>query len=107
MPYDDPDPHDPMELVGVSLPADAGSTREMACVFADEFARMGYDRERILRIFRQPHYAGAHAAWRRLGEEEILNIISESVAVWGRIHGKSRSPETADGHGPMEGPNHE
>jgi len=45
MPFQDPDPTDPNMLVGVVLPADAEATREMAYVFAEEFARM----ERIRR----------------------------------------------------------
>jgi len=45
MPYNDPDPSDPNVLVGVVLPADAEAMREMAYVFAEEFARMGYDKE--------------------------------------------------------------
>ena len=38
MPYGDPDPSDPSVLVGVEVPADAGAMREMAWVFAEEFA---------------------------------------------------------------------
>jgi hypothetical protein len=50
MPYRDPDPTDPSVLVGVAVPADAEAMREMAWVFAEEFARMGYDGPRILAV---------------------------------------------------------
>jgi hypothetical protein len=83
MPFTDPDPADPAVLVGVGLPAEAEATRDMAWVFAEEFARMGFDASRILRLFRSPFYAGAHDALRRLGEREILAIVDECVGVFG------------------------
>jgi hypothetical protein len=85
MPYDDPDPEDPQELLGVELPGDATVTREMAGAFADEFAQLGYSRAQILALYRQPHYAGAHRAWRLLGEDEIARLVDESLAVWARV----------------------
>jgi hypothetical protein len=85
MPYDDPDPTDPQELVGVLLPAGAETTREMAAVFAEEFARLGHDRERILALFRNPFYAGAHGAYRALGAAAIAAIVDECVAAFGRV----------------------
>ena len=83
MPYGDPDPSDPSLLVGVSLPADADSDLEMAYIFAEEFARLGFDEGRLLRLFRQPFYAGAHRVWQVLGEERIRGIVRETVAAWG------------------------
>ena len=84
MPYRDPDPSDPGVLVGVAVPADPEAMREMAWVFAEEFARMGYDGPRLLAVFRAPFYAGAHRAWRALGEAEVVAIVAECVAVWWR-----------------------
>lgn len=84
MPYDDPEPDDPHELVGVSLPGDEATTREMARAFADEFAQMGFGRECLLQLFANPFYAGAHAARQLLGDAEISRIVDESVLVYGR-----------------------
>jgi hypothetical protein len=75
---------DPMELVGVAVPADADVWREMAYVFAEEFARLGFDAARLLRLFRHSFYAGPHHAYRALGEPAIRDIIAECVGVWGR-----------------------
>ena len=83
MPYREPDPSDPSVLIGVGVDADAESTREMAWVFAEEFARLGGDARRILSLFRTPFYAGAHGAWRALGETEIAAIVDQCVGVWG------------------------
>ncbi len=85
MPYKDPDPTDPNILVGVVMPAEAEVQREMAYVFAEEFARMGHDRKSLLSIFQNPFYAGAHGAYRDLGEKEVLSIIDECLNVWGRV----------------------
>ena len=85
MPYQDPEPDDPQELVGVELPGDETVTREMAAAFADEFAQLGLHRPQILALFRQPHYAGAHRALQLLGEEAIARIVDESLAVYGRF----------------------
>ena len=84
MPCGDPDPNDPNILVGVSLPADEEAVREMAYVFAEEFARIGFGEGRLLRLFKNPFYAGAHQAYRALGADAIRRIISECVNAWGR-----------------------
>jgi hypothetical protein len=83
MPQKEIEADDPMELVGIVLPADAEANREMAYVFAEEFARLGYDRGRLLWLFKTPFYGGAHGAYRVLGEKEILSIIDECVGAWG------------------------
>jgi hypothetical protein len=85
MPYKEPDPTDPNMLVGVLLPADAAASRDMAYVFAEEFARLGYDRARLVWLFQNPFYAGAHGAYRALGEKETLSIIDECLNVWENI----------------------
>jgi hypothetical protein len=84
MPFKDPDPTDPNMLVGVVLPADAEATRDMAYVFAEEFARLGYTREQLLWLFRNPFYGGAHGAYQALGENETLAIIDECLNAWGQ-----------------------
>ena len=94
MPYDDPDPTDPNMLVGVMLPADADATRDMAYVFAEEFARMGYDRGQLLGLFKTPFYGGAHGAYRQLGETEILSIIDECLNAWGGIRIRVQDVQT-------------
>ena len=85
MPYDDPEPDDPQELVGVELPGGESVTLEMAAAFADEFAQLGYTRPQILGLFRRAEYSGAYQAWTLLGDQAIAQIVDESLAVWGRF----------------------
>ena len=83
MPYDDPEGDDPHELVGVVLPGDEASTREMGSAFAEEFVQLGKSRQQILDLFRTPFYAGAHRALQALGEEEIDRLVDQAVRLWG------------------------
>jgi hypothetical protein len=94
MPFKDPDPTDPNMLVGVLLPADAEATRDMAYVFAEEFARLGYTREQLLWLFKNPFYGGAHGAYRALGEKETLAIIDECLNAWGSIRIRVQDVQT-------------
>ena len=89
MPYHEPDPSDPQVLVGVGLPAEAGTMTEMAYVFVEEFCRMGWEAPMILRVFSDPFYSGPHRAYRALGEPALRAIVEECVEVWGRHRGDS------------------
>jgi hypothetical protein len=94
MPYDDAEPDDPQVLVGVGLPADAAASREMAAAFADEFAQIGFDRDRLLRLFTNPFYAGAYAARLLLGDTAIARLVDESLRAYG-----GRTVEVVDAPG--------
>jgi hypothetical protein len=85
MPYHEPDPDDPNVLVGVSLPGDEETTRDMAAAFAEEFALLGFDEERLMTLFRRPSYEGAHRAYLLLGEAEIRSMVREATNVFGRF----------------------
>ncbi len=85
MPYHDPAPTDPSVLVGVGLTVDADATMDMAYVFAEEFARMGYDAGRLMDLFRNPFYGGAHDAYQRLGDEAVRGVVEECVRAWGSL----------------------
>ena len=85
MPYDDPDGTDQTMLIGVEAPANEDSDAEMAYVFAEEFARMGFSEQRLLALFHQPFYAGAYRTLAVLGEERIRSIIRETLEIWGRF----------------------
>ena len=82
MPYDAPDPN---MLVGVEILGTAESTRDMAYVFAEEFARMGFNKSKLLRVFQTPFYAGAHRAYLELGGAEVEQIVDECLGIWRRM----------------------
>ncbi len=84
MPYGRPDPADPNILVGVRLPTDEDGLVEMAYTFAEEFAALGHDQDRMLRMFRNSRFGGPHAAYRALGEGVVRGIVAECACVFGR-----------------------
>lgn len=86
MPYEDPDPTDPMTLHGVVLdatPPPVEAMWEMAECFVEEYARLGFEPERILRMFQTRGYAGPRMAFEELGEAAIRTMIRETVERWG------------------------
>lgn len=94
MPRKDPEGDDPHELVGVVLPGDEASTREMARAFAEEFVQLEWSREQIQGLFRNPAYGGAHGALQALGSKEIDRIIDEAVELFGGFRVTVTEPET-------------
>jgi hypothetical protein len=62
------------------VPGDVEEMHEMACTFAEEFARMGHDGPKILRMFQNPFYAGAYSTYRALGHAATAAIIDQCVA---------------------------
>ena len=69
------------------LPADAEATRDMAYVFAEEFARMGYDREQIALAVQESLLRRRPRRVSSAGRDEILAIIDECLNVWGSNSG--------------------
>ena len=70
---------DPFELVGTRLtgPEANDALDEMARVFIVEFVRMGWTRERILAVFRNPFYRGPYEVYRHRGEAHVRRLLEE------------------------------
>jgi hypothetical protein len=84
MPYDDPDPTDPMTLTGVELLVEGpAAVREMAACFVEEYLRLGHSPEALDELFASGEFAGPALALRRLGREAIRELIEEHVALRG------------------------
>ena len=84
MPYDDADPTDPMTLHGVGVETSGDSAmQEMAECFVDEYARLGFDANRILHMFNTRGYAGPFMATEVLGKERIRELVDTVLARWG------------------------
>jgi hypothetical protein len=74
---------DPFELVGVQMQEgpDEQALEEMASCFIEEYARMGWNGERILKLFRNPFYRGPNQILRAKGEEFIRERIEKITGV--------------------------
>jgi hypothetical protein len=84
MPYDDPEADDPMELVAQSVPAGADDVDQMASAIADEYARVGFDREGLLALFREPRFVLTHAVHQRRGDAWCVELVDRTLARWRR-----------------------
>jgi hypothetical protein len=70
---------DPFEAhaVMVDCPPGYDGMGEMARAFVEEFAMLGWSRERILRLFLNPRYAGTHAVYHERGEAYVERLLDE------------------------------
>ncbi|GMU92609.1 MAG: hypothetical protein AMXMBFR4_16670 [Candidatus Hydrogenedentota bacterium] len=82
MPYDNPEPDDPMQLTGVSFRATVEGAINAACAFTEELARTGMSEDAILRVFRTPHYRGPFGVYLTLGPFCINKIVHETAAAF-------------------------
>ncbi len=72
------EPTDPYEAVFARLDTPGyDGLAEMARVFVEEFALMGWDRNRVARMFRIPRYVAAHAVYRTRGPEFVEALLDE------------------------------
>ncbi len=72
------EPTDPYEAVAVGVPTPGyDGMAAMARTFVEEFARIGWERDRIARMFRIPRYLGPHAVYRSRGPEFVESLIDE------------------------------
>ena len=71
------EPEDPMALVGVALERgpDEKALADMASCLVDEYARIGWSPDRILRLFRSPFYRAPHRILCVKGEEYVCGLI--------------------------------
>ena len=70
-------PDDPFEMVAVTVSTAEDTTEEMARTFVEEFALMGFTAGRVMRLFKNPYYAGAHMVYQSRGEEFVRGLIDE------------------------------
>jgi hypothetical protein len=80
MPHDEFDRQDPMGLVGMIVPGEAGQLEAMAECFVDEYARMGWNETRIMTLFTQPLFMATHRVYRLKGEEYVQELIRKVCA---------------------------
>ena len=72
------EPTDPYMATAVTLetPGHDGAAA-MTRTFIEEFARLGWPRHKIERMFRIPRYIAAHAVYRARGPEFVAAMVDE------------------------------
>ena len=88
----DLDAEDPFELVGVSLeaPPDDAALDEMACAIVEEYMRMGWTGENILRLFLNPAFKLTNNILQRKGEAYVQRLVDSVDQARGAVAGKVR-----------------
>ncbi|MEK7468621.1 MAG: hypothetical protein AAB074_14520 [Planctomycetota bacterium] len=82
MPEKEFEEDDPLEFVGMSIPAGPKADEEMTKAVVEEFLLTGFDRERLVRLFQDPFYAGTHRVWAERGQEFVERVIDGVLREW-------------------------
>jgi len=83
MPKDEFDTEDPMELVGMVLPGEAGQLEAMAECVVEEYVRMGWDERRLMVLFVNPMFLATYRIYRQKGEAYVRNLVQKTCARYG------------------------
>ncbi len=70
-------PDDPMELTGFEV---AGDSDLMLRLLVEEYARIGWDLDAVMRLARDPFYVGLHGLLQRHGEDELRRRVAENLS---------------------------
>ena len=86
------EPEDPMELVGVSFEQEPGDEAldEMACSIVEEYMRMGWTGENILRLFHNPAFKLTHNILQQRGESYVRRLVDSVDEARGELARKMR-----------------
>lgn len=78
MPYGEPDHDDPMEFMGVVLPAlSAEEEDEMVRCVIEEYCWLGWDERELWRLFTHPFYQATHQFYTERGEQHVGRLLEE------------------------------
>jgi len=75
MPKDEFVNEDPLELVGMVLPGEAGQLERMAENIVEEYVRMGWDERRLMTIFTNPMFMATHRIYLQKGDAYVREVI--------------------------------
>ncbi len=73
---------DPMELVGMVLPATPGQLEAMSEAIVEEYVRLGWDEARLMALFTQPFFMATHRIYRLKGEAYVRDLIRKVLDKW-------------------------
>ena len=74
---------DPMQLVGMVIPGEAGQLEMMAECIIEEYVRMGWDERRLMTIFRSSMFLATNRIYQIKGEAYVRDLIRRVCARWG------------------------
>jgi hypothetical protein len=75
MPKDEFVNEDPLELVGMVMPGEAGQIERMAEIIVEEYVRLGWDERRLMTIFTNPMFMATHRIYLQKGDAYVREVI--------------------------------
>ena len=95
------EPEDPMQLSGTAIPGDPAIM--LHCV-VEEYARMGWGVDQIVRLFDTPFYQGTYGLGRSLSNDVVRRMIEDIVSQSGVMRfrttlGGSEEPDEPESDG--------
>jgi hypothetical protein len=84
-------PDDPMEMCAFQVP---GDNQLMLRLLVEEYARIGWGADDIMRLAHDPNYTAFYGMWRSLGESELRRRVTQIIARCGimRVTAKETEP---------------
>ncbi|MCA9181270.1 MAG: hypothetical protein KDA51_07445 [Planctomycetales bacterium] len=79
-------PEDPMEMFAMEIP---GDPTFMLQLLVEEYARMGWGLEDLMRLARDPNYSSFHGLFQRFGEDKLRKRMSTILSRCGVIRATS------------------
>ena len=80
MPKDEFVDEDPMELVGMVMPGEAGQLERMAETIVEEYVRMGWNEPRLMTLFTNPMFMATYRVYQQKGESYVRDLVRETCA---------------------------
>jgi hypothetical protein len=80
MPKDEFVDEDPMELVGMVMPGEAGQLERMAETIVEEYARMGWDERRMMTLFTHSMFMATYRIYQLKGEAYVKDLLARTCA---------------------------
>ena len=80
MPKDEFVDEDPLELVGMVMPGEAGQLECMAETIVEEYARMGWDERRLMTLFVNTMFLATNRIYQQKGEEYVRDLLHRTCA---------------------------
>lgn len=82
MPHDEFVDEDPMGLVGMVLPGEAGQLEAMAECVIEEYVRLGWSERRLMTLFVNPMFLATYRVHHLKGEAYVRGLIRRTLDKW-------------------------
>ena len=83
MTHEEFEEEDPMELVGMVLPGQAGQLEAMAECLVEEYVSMGWEERRLMTLFANPLFMATYRITQLKGEDYVRELIRTISLKWG------------------------